>query len=73
MPDVEARKIELLITEKWCKGCEICIEVCPHDVLMMENGIVKIKDLRACTACNMCELHCPDFAIQVIDSRKQNY
>jgi 2-oxoglutarate ferredoxin oxidoreductase subunit delta len=59
------RNIQIQINEQWCKGCAICVEMCPHDVLVMENSLVKIKNLAACTGCNLCELHCPDFAIVV--------
>ncbi len=62
--------IEIHINEAWCKGCVICVDVCPHDVLVMEEGIAKVKDIEKCTACNLCELECPDFAIVVIDNRK---
>jgi len=65
-------EIGLRVIEKWCKGCVICVDMCPHDVLVMENGIVKVDDIEKCTACNICELHCPDFAIVVIDNRKKN-
>jgi 2-oxoglutarate ferredoxin oxidoreductase subunit delta len=64
-----SKLIEIEINEAWCKGCVICVELCPQDVLMMENGIAKVKDLEACTACGLCELRCPDFAIEVIDNR----
>jgi len=63
--------VEIEINEKWCKGCEICVDVCPHDVLVMENGIAKVKDLESCTACNRCELQCPDFAIVVISPKQE--
>jgi 2-oxoglutarate ferredoxin oxidoreductase subunit delta len=56
---------EIEIKVEWCKGCEICVAVCPHDVLEMDGGVVRVKNAEACTACGLCELHCPDFAITV--------
>ena len=60
-----AKKVEIGIKDEWCKGCAICVEFCPHDVLFMENGLVRVYNLDACTACMLCELHCPDFAITI--------
>lgn len=48
---------------EWCKGCGICIEFCPKDVLELKDGKVNIKNLDACIQCGQCELRCPDFAI----------
>ena len=53
------------VIESWCKGCAICVEFCPTDVLVMERGIVKVVAPEACTRCNLCELRCPDFCIIV--------
>lgn len=52
----------------WCKGCGLCVEFCPVDVLEQgEDGRVIIAHPNRCTACRWCELHCPDFAIFVTD------
>lgn len=57
-------KIE--VNYDWCKGCELCIEFCPFDVLEAdEEGKPRIVRLEACTNCKLCELHCPDLAILV--------
>ena len=61
----ESGEIILTIKESWCKGCAICVEFCPQHVLAMENGKAKVVHLEACTACGLCELRCPDFAITV--------
>lgn len=60
-----------------CKGCEICVDACPEDVLAMSNEInqkgylyaVKIED--ACTGCTSCALVCPDAVITVFREIKQ--
>jgi 2-oxoglutarate ferredoxin oxidoreductase subunit delta len=59
----KAERIE--INTKWCKGCEICVELCPTNTLGMVNFKAAVKDLDKCTACMQCELRCPDFAIEV--------
>jgi 2-oxoglutarate ferredoxin oxidoreductase subunit delta len=52
----------------WCKGCNLCVEFCPMDVLKQGNdGRVIVAHPEKCTACRWCELHCPDFAIFVSD------
>ena len=53
---------------EYCKGCGICIEFCPTQVLGFEGGKVKVVNLEACIKCMFCELRCPDFAIAVEES-----
>jgi 2-oxoglutarate ferredoxin oxidoreductase subunit delta len=65
-------KRDLELNEVWCKACGLCVVVCPHDVLTMDPVAVKVKDFDACTFCEECERHCPDFAIRVIDHRKSS-
>ena len=58
--------IELEITEAWCKGCDICVKMCPELCLALNaNQVVEIVDPEACTGCRICEWLCPDFAIAV--------
>ncbi|ADD69105.1 MAG: ferredoxin family protein [Deferribacterales bacterium] len=59
----KAEKIE--IYTNLCKGCEICVELCPVDALEMKDFKAAVKDLDKCIACMQCELRCPDFAIEV--------
>ncbi|MDZ7373248.1 MAG: 4Fe-4S binding protein [candidate division KSB1 bacterium] len=56
----------------FCKGCEICVVMCPRNVLEMRpdptrwvGAIVEVVRPEACTRCMLCEVHCPDFAIKV--------
>lgn len=52
----------------WCKGCDLCVELCPVNMLQLgPGGRVVVAHPDRCTACRVCELHCPDFAIVVTD------
>ena len=55
-----------------CKGCGLCVGVCPKDNLKMSkqlnpagNSYVEITDIDKCNACGMCFQMCPDLAIEI--------
>ena len=49
-----------------CKACGICINLCPEGVFDADDQAMPvIARPEDCTACLLCELHCPDFAIEV--------
>lgn len=54
-----------VIREKYCKGCGICIALCPKQLLVLKNGKVFPEHPEICIGCRMCEYRCPDFAIEV--------
>jgi len=59
-------KVVIKVQEEWCKGCEICIEVCKKKCLALNvMGKVEVVNLEACNKCLLCDLLCPDFAIVV--------
>jgi 2-oxoglutarate ferredoxin oxidoreductase subunit delta len=65
MPNIE-------INPKWCKGCYICVDVCPRKVLEIDQTTfqkgrhpVLVAHPEDCTICRQCELLCPDLAITV--------
>ena len=65
-----SNKAEVIVNEAWCKGCEICVDICPRDVLIMQDFVAKVVQIDQCTGCMMCELLCPDFAIVVHPQEK---
>ena len=66
IPVVDDVVVDLEITEAWCKGCDICVKMCPERCLVLNsNEVVELADPEACTACRLCEWLCPDFAIAV--------
>lgn len=53
-----------------CKGCELCIPVCPPRVLVMSEpvngkGYRYPLLLEGCTGCELCAKVCPDFCFAV--------
>lgn len=67
MADAAEKLPNIVIHERLCKGCSICVDFCPTNVLEIRGTIVAVKDLAACTRCQLCDLRCPDFAIQIFD------
>lgn len=58
------------VDRRLCKRCGICIEFCPQDVLAPgADGIPAVQSPGACTICRLCELRCPDFAIEVEEGK----
>lgn len=64
MADKKCFKVE--VNSAWCKGCSLCIGVCPKSVLSLSDRLkaeaVKQDD---CIGCHQCENICPDLAITV--------
>ncbi len=62
-----AKRGIITIDQRLCKSCGICIEFCPRKVLAAEEPLMKAVVARPedCTACLLCELYCPDWAINV--------
>jgi len=53
-----------LVSEK-CTGCGMCLVVCPHAVLALNNGKVQIENRDACMECGACAQNCPFDAVTV--------
>jgi len=54
------------IERSWCKGCGICVHFCPKYVLEMdeEQKAIAVR-LEDCVCCRLCELRCPDLAVDL--------
>lgn len=60
------KQIQIKISEKRCKQCGICSALCPKHVLSQELGqYPRVTALENCIGCRLCEMRCPDFAMEV--------
>ncbi|MFP4031785.1 MAG: ferredoxin family protein [Desulfococcaceae bacterium] len=66
MAKAKKRLKEHRIHRDWCKGCGICVHFCPKSVLELdaEDKVVAARP-EDCICCMLCELRCPDLAIEV--------
>jgi 2-oxoglutarate ferredoxin oxidoreductase subunit delta len=63
----------IVIDSERCKGCELCVGVCPQHVIRMAEFFnphgyrpASLADPDgACTGCGVCAILCPDVAIRV--------
>jgi 2-oxoglutarate ferredoxin oxidoreductase subunit delta len=63
------------ILEERCKGCRLCMEACPADILrpsgrFNRQGYEVVEADGKCTGCACCAVMCPDTAIRVFKSVK---
>jgi len=61
-----AKKYKVEINNAWCKGCSLCIGICPKTILELSDRVkafpAREKD---CIGCRQCENICPDLAITI--------
>ncbi|RLE30969.1 tungsten formylmethanofuran dehydrogenase [Candidatus Acetothermia bacterium] len=62
----------VVIDRERCKGCGLCIESCPFDVLGFSDeynssgyNVATVLHPEKCTGCAICAQMCPDVAIEV--------
>ena len=63
--------VYIKINKDKCKGCMLCVSVCPKGLLKADKSLNK-KGVRPadfsqgdCTGCLSCAIICPDTAIEV--------
>jgi NAD-dependent dihydropyrimidine dehydrogenase PreA subunit len=50
-----------------CTGCGRCVEVCPHNVFVLQERRAQITDRDRCMECGACVLNC-DFGALTVNS-----
>jgi NAD-dependent dihydropyrimidine dehydrogenase PreA subunit len=53
--------------KEWCKGCPVCVEVCPApgNVFEIVDGRPKVVRSELCYGCGLCSELCPAKAIEI--------
>ncbi|MDH5688180.1 MAG: DNA-directed RNA polymerase subunit D [Candidatus Bathyarchaeota archaeon] len=46
------------IDESRCDECDECVEICPKDILVKEDGKIRVQNLEECTLCKDCVKVC---------------
>ncbi|MFC1480451.1 ferredoxin family protein [Candidatus Omnitrophota bacterium] len=66
------KPIKLKIDLERCKGCMLCVDVCPQKILQLAKEVNKrgsqyivVRDGEKCTGCGLCVMMCPDCAIEI--------
>ena len=69
----------VIVDEHRCKGCGLCVPVCPPGILSLAEGRfnakgympIEVKDMESCTGCAVCAVICPDVVFTVYRKAKQ--
>ena len=76
MPRTKGR-ISIIIDEEICKGCGLCVEVCPRKAMRFAAHIntrgfhpASVTDADECTGCAQCAIMCPDACIKIVRSSR---
>ncbi|MCK4261526.1 4Fe-4S binding protein [bacterium] len=63
---------KVIIDEERCKGCQLCVEICPKHILTIAESTnsfgyqpARVANDEECTGCALCAQMCPDLAIEV--------
>ena len=72
MSDENEKRCEVVVLNKYCKGCGLCVDVCAKGKLYMsarpdQHGVqpAAVKQEGVCTGCLKCATICPDAAIEI--------
>ena len=55
----------LELSQERCTGCGMCLEVCPHEVFILDNKKAVILDKDRCMECGACVTNCAFAALSV--------
>ncbi|MGM0396097.1 MAG: 4Fe-4S binding protein [Bacillota bacterium] len=66
-------KGNVIFEDDLCKGCGLCVSVCPVNIISLDKGRINkkgyhpasIEEMDKCIACTNCATICPDVVITV--------
>jgi 2-oxoglutarate ferredoxin oxidoreductase subunit delta len=69
--EVKMAKVEF--REERCKGCGLCVAVCPKKIISLKTTVLNskgyhpagVEEMDKCIGCTMCATICPDNVIEV--------
>jgi len=69
--------LEVRVLTEYCKGCRLCVAVCPAEALEGSDELSALavypprqKADVQCTGCLCCTLICPDAAIEILETEE---
>ena len=68
------RQFKLEFNKDKCKGCELCIDVCPKKILALDAAVnakgyrpAGVANQAECIGCQSCAMMCPDLCITILE------
>ena len=66
-------KGRIVVDEEWCKGCQLCVAVCPSHLIQLagyfnrkgHQPVILVDPDQRCTGCTLCAMMCPEAGITV--------
>jgi 2-oxoglutarate ferredoxin oxidoreductase subunit delta len=77
--DMTKAIVKVVIDREMCKGCALCAEACPHQLIQIALDEINAKGYQPavysdpegkCTSCALCAIMCPDVAITIYAEEK---
>jgi 2-oxoglutarate ferredoxin oxidoreductase subunit delta len=72
-----AKSGKIKIDKERCKGCMLCVDVCPQHALELTEKVNKkgqryviLKFPEKCNRCGLCAIMCPDCAIEITGEKE---
>ncbi|MBW1851337.1 MAG: 4Fe-4S binding protein [Deltaproteobacteria bacterium] len=61
--------MKIMVDKELCIGCGICSEMCPEDVLEIDEDeeVCKVVNPDDCVECKACEVNCEYGAIKCLE------
>ena len=67
-------QVRVVVLEERCKGCGLCVEYCPREVLRMSERFNRkgyhppeTAAPEECVGCGFCQEVCPEFAVYCVE------